>query len=126
MGSPPGSATATDSPEHAVEPNVFLVDPLSQGIFTGLDLVGAFNFIPRWLPGLRSVRGCHRCRQDDESDNDGAQGGAPLHWTADIWMCAAVAHGNDSWFVEDLKLLDAWMKYRPPMQMKDGVYCTLC
>jgi hypothetical protein len=91
-----GSATAADAPEQAVEPNVFLVDPLSQGIFTGLDLVGAFNFIPRWLPDLRSVRESGQRRQHDDSGEGRAHGGATLG-AADIWTCAAVSHGRDSW-----------------------------
>jgi len=72
-----GSATAADAPEQAVEPNVFLVDPLSQAIFTGLDLVGAFNFIPRWLPDGCSVH--RRCRppEHDESGENRARGYAP-------------------------------------------------
>jgi hypothetical protein len=68
-----GSATAADAPEQAVEPSVFLVDPLSQVIFTGLDLVGAFDIIPRWLPDLRSVRGSGRRPQHDESGENQTQ-----------------------------------------------------
>jgi hypothetical protein len=79
MGPRPRSATAADVPEQAVEPNVFLVDPLSQGIFTGLDLIGTFDIMPGRLPDCRSVRGCHRCRQDDESGKNQAQGSAAPH-----------------------------------------------
>jgi hypothetical protein len=74
-----GSTTAADAPEQAVEPNVFLVDPLSQAIFTGLDLVGAFNFIPRWLPDGRSLRDRGRRPQHDERGENRAHGDAPPH-----------------------------------------------
>jgi hypothetical protein len=74
-----GSATAADAPEQAVEPSVFLLDPLSQGIFTGLELVGAFDIIPRWLPDLRSVRESGQRRQHDDSAEKRAQGSAPPH-----------------------------------------------
>jgi hypothetical protein len=74
-----GSATAANAPEYTVEPSVFLVDPLSQGIFTGLDLIGTFDVMPGRLPDCRSVRGCHRCRQDDESGKNRAQGSAAPH-----------------------------------------------
>jgi hypothetical protein len=72
-----GSTTAADAPEQAVEPNVFLVDPLSQAIFTGLDLVGAFNFIPRWLPGGRSVHRRSRRPEYDEPGENRARGYPP-------------------------------------------------
>src|SRR5690349_19295382 len=98
-----GSATSADAPEQAVELNIFLFDPLSQGIFTGLGLVGAFNLNPGWLPDCRRVHDRGRRPQHDEWGEDRAQGDAPPHWTADIWIAAAVSHGNDSWIARERK-----------------------
>jgi hypothetical protein len=65
MGARATSATAANALEQTIDPGIFLVDPLGQGIFTGLNLVGAFNIIPGWLPDLRSVHDRSRRPQHD-------------------------------------------------------------
>jgi hypothetical protein len=42
------SAASANTPEFAIEPRIFLLDPLSQGAFLGLDLVDAYNLVMGW------------------------------------------------------------------------------
>jgi hypothetical protein len=75
---PVTSATSANTPEETIDPGIFLFDPLGQGIFIGLDLVGAFNIIPG-LPDFRSVHDRDRRPQHDHSGENRAQSGAPPH-----------------------------------------------
>jgi len=69
------SAASANTPEQTIDSGIFLIDPLGQGIFIGLGLVGAFNIIP--LPRLRSVHDRDRRPQHDDSAENRAQDGGP-------------------------------------------------
>jgi hypothetical protein len=43
-----GSAASADPSELTIEPIIFLLDHLTQGVFLGLDLVGAYNIVLGW------------------------------------------------------------------------------
>jgi len=74
-----GLATSANAPEQTIDPGIFLFDPLSQGIFIGLDLAGAVNIIPGWLPDFCTVHDRDRRPQHDDSAEKRAQGSAPPH-----------------------------------------------